>query len=108
MLISDETLEQLPAPSQVGKTILGGIDCNKSKDPLCRRSRYSLSDWPFTASHLAARVRECSDADYQSRQAAYDLKKLRGKDTVRRMARHRHYEPTSTDLKALAGLLVSP
>jgi hypothetical protein len=28
--ISDETLELLPAPSQVGKTKVGGVDCNAS------------------------------------------------------------------------------
>jgi len=51
-------------------------------------------------------VRDCGDSDYQSRQAAYDLKKLRGKDVVRRVGKTRHYEPTSSGLRALAALLV--
>jgi hypothetical protein len=55
---------------------------------------------------LAARVRDCGEADYQSRQAAYDLKKLRGKDMVQRVGNTRHYEPSAAGLKALAALLV--
>src|SRR5207302_684089 len=75
--IADETLEQLPTPSQVGKTKVGGIDFNKARIRHVTEAVISLSAWPggFTASQLAARVRECGDSDYQSRQAAYDLKK---------------------------------
>jgi hypothetical protein len=51
-------------------------------------------------------VRDRGDPDYQSRQAAYDLKKLRGKDMVRRVGTTRHYAPTSSGLRALAALLV--
>jgi len=66
----------------------------------------SASPKGFTASQLAARVRDCGESNYQARQAAYDLKKLRGKDMVRRIGKTRHYEPTSAGLKALAALLV--
>jgi hypothetical protein len=41
-----------------------------------------------------------------ARQAAYDLKKIRGRGMVRRVGKTRHYEPTSTGLKALAALPV--
>ena len=68
----------------------------------------ALSAWPggFTASQLAAQVRDCGEADYQSRQAAYDLKKLRGKEMVQRVSNTRKYAPTSTGLKAMTALLV--
>ena len=106
--ISDETLEQLPLPSQVGKTKVGGIDFNKTRIRHVTAAVVALSASPgrFTASQLADRVRACGESDYQARQAAYDLKKLRGKDMVRRLGKTRHYEPTSTGLKALAALLV--
>jgi hypothetical protein len=106
--ISDEALEQLPAPSHVGKTKVGGIDFNKPRMRHVTAAVVALSTSPrgFTASQLAARVRDCGEADYQSRQAAYDLKKLRGKHMVQRIGNTRHYEPTAAGLKALAALLV--
>jgi hypothetical protein len=106
--ISDETLEQLPAPSQVGKTKVGGIDFNKARMRHVTAAVIALSTLPggFTASQLAARVRDSGDSDYQSRQAAYDLKKLRGKEMVRRIGNSRRYEPTPAGLKAMTALLV--
>jgi hypothetical protein len=106
--ISEDTLEQLPAPSQVGKTKVGGIDFNRARMRHVTAAVIALSASPkgFTASQLAARIRDYGESNYQARQAAYDLKKLRGKDMVRRVGKTRHYEPTSTGLKALAALLV--
>jgi hypothetical protein len=68
----------------------------------------ALSAWPggFPAFQLAAQVRDCGEADYQSRPAAYDLKKLRGKKMVRRVSNTRKDEPISTDDRA-AGCLVA-
>jgi hypothetical protein len=106
--ICDETLEQLPAPSQVGKTKVGGIDFNKARMRHLIESVIALSAWPggFTASQVAGRVRECGESNYQARQAAYDLKKLRGKAMVRRVGKTRKYEPTSAGLKTMTALLV--
>jgi hypothetical protein len=106
--ISDGTLEQLPVPSQVGKTKIGGIDFNRARIRHVTEAVIALSASPcgFTASQLAARVRDCGDAYYQSRQAAYDLKKLRGKGLVRRLGNTRNYEPTSTGLRAMTALLI--
>ena len=106
--ISEETLEQLPAPSQVGKTKVGGIDFNKARMRHVTAAVVTLSASPkgFTASQLAAPVRDCGESNYQARQAAYDLKKLRGKGMVQRVGTTRHYEPTATGVKALAALLV--
>jgi hypothetical protein len=106
--VSDEVLEQLPAPSQVGKTKVGGIDFNKARMRHVTKAVIALSAAPrgFTASQLAARVRDYGEFNYQARQAAYDLKKLRGKQMVRRLGNTRNYEPTSTGLRALAALLV--
>jgi hypothetical protein len=106
--ISDETLEQLPAPSQVGKTKVGGMDFNKARMRHVTEAVIALSASPngFTASQLAARVRDCGESEYQSRQAAYDLKKLRGKQMVQRLGKTRKYEPSSSGLKAMTALLV--
>jgi hypothetical protein len=92
----------------VGKTKVGGIDFNKARIRHVTEAVIALSVSPrgFTASQLAARVRDCGDADYQSRQAAYDLKKLRGKELVRRLGTTRNYEPTGAGLRTMTALLV--
>jgi hypothetical protein len=41
--IADDMLKQLPAASQVGKTIVGGIDLNKPATPYTRRLRDGAS-----------------------------------------------------------------
>jgi hypothetical protein len=109
--ISDETLDQLPAPSHVGRTKVGGIDVNKARMRHVTAAVLALSTSPggFTASQVAARVqalRGDGQSDYHSRHAAYDLKKLRGKGIVQRVDKTRRYQATSTGLRTLTALLV--
>jgi len=62
----------------------------------------------FTVSELAARVRALGkhrQSQYGTSRAAYDLKKLRGKQIVRRIGRTRRYEPIPTGLRALTALV---
>jgi hypothetical protein len=104
--IADEMLEQLPTASQVGKTIVGGIDLNKPRIRLVVEAVIALSPSPngFTASDLAARVRALGNdrqAQYGPRHADYDLKKLRGKHIVCRIGQTRHYEPLASGLRAM-------
>jgi hypothetical protein len=92
--IADETLEQLPTPSQVGKATVGGIDFNKPRMFRAAEAVVVLSPSPagFTASQLAQQVRSQSgqsEDQYGVRQAAYDLKKLRGKQIVGRVGKTR-------------------
>ena len=51
-------LEQLPTASRVGKTIVGGIDLNKTRMRGVLEALIALSASPngFTASQVAARV----------------------------------------------------
>jgi hypothetical protein len=78
--IADRMLEQLPAPSQVGKTKVGGIDLNKARMRWVVQAVIALSLSPspggFTASELASQVRVLnrqSLSEYGARRAAYDL-----------------------------------
>ena len=69
----------------------------------------SASPGGFTASALAAQVRALGNqgpSAYGPRQAAYDLKKLRGKQLVRRVGSTRRYEPLPSGLRAIVALLV--
>ncbi len=109
--IADRMLEQLPAPSQVGKTKVGGIDLNKARIRWVIAAVIALSPSPggFTASQLASQVRvfsKQSAAEYGARRAAYDLKKLRGKKIVQRMGQTRKYESLPKGLRAMAALVV--
>jgi hypothetical protein len=62
----------------------------------------------FTASETARQIRQSGPPglQYQSRQAAYDLKKLRGKKFIRKIQRSHRYEPLSHGLRAMTALLV--
>ena len=76
--IADRILEQLPAPSQVGKTKVGGIDLNKPRMRWVVEAVIALSPSPdgFTASKLASQVQvlsKQSESEYGARRAAYDM-----------------------------------
>src|SRR5271165_5078153 len=109
--IGDEMLERLPLPSRVGKSLVGGIDLNKRRLRHVTEAIVALSASPdgFTASVLADQVRALGNQSlsaYGPRQAAYDLKKLRGKQIVRRIGSTRRYEPLPSGLRAITALLV--
>jgi hypothetical protein len=109
--IADRMLEQLPAPSQVGKTKVGGIDLNKPRMCWVIEALIALSPLPggFTASELARQVRTLSrqsEAEYGPRRAAYDLKKLRGKKVVQRIGQTQRYESLPKGLRAMTALVV--
>jgi hypothetical protein len=59
--IADSTLEELPAPSSLGKTKVGGFDLNKARMPWVVEALIALCVSPaahgFTASELARQVR---------------------------------------------------
>jgi hypothetical protein len=109
--IADDLLERLPLASRVGKTVVGGIDLNKARTRHVVEALIALSPLPngFTASDVATRVRALSHqtpSQYGPRHAAYDLKKLRGKQILRRIGHTRRYEPLTTGLRAMTALVV--
>lgn len=108
--ISDETLEQLPKSSVVGKAKVGGIDFNKERMRGAGQAVLALaaSTGSFTASGLAEQVRLATgqtSSEYGPRRAAYDLKKLRAKNMVERLGKTRRYEATPSGLKTMAALV---
>src|SRR6201981_489744 len=111
--IADSMLEELPAPSSVGKTKVGGIDLNKARMRLVVEALIALGVSPssrgFTAWASARQVRLLSnqtESDYGPRRGAYDLKKLRAKNIVQRIAQTRRYESTASGLRAMVALVV--
>jgi hypothetical protein len=109
--ITDTTLEALPQSSRVGQTRVGGIDINNPRMRAVIEAVTGLAAAPngFRAFDITARVQEImgySKDTYNSRKAAYDLKKLRGKDVIRRVGKSRRYEIVPEGLRAVTALLV--
>ncbi len=108
--IGDEMLDRLPSPSRVGKSTVGGIDLNKPRLRRVAQADIALSASPegFTASTLADQTRAFGDQSLSAcgpRQAAYDLKKLRGKQIAQRIGATRRYEAIQSGLRAITALL---
>jgi hypothetical protein len=109
--VSDDTLENLPQPVQVGQTRVGGIDLNQPRMRRVAEAVLALSTSPtgFTASDLTQKVRAMNgpaEPEYGPRRAAYDIKKLRGKGMVRKIGNSRRYETVTEGLRAITALLV--
>jgi hypothetical protein len=90
------TLDQLPLPAQVGASRVGGIDVNKPRIRAAMAAVLALAPSPdgFTVADMTAKVHAMTGqthATYNTRQAAYDLRKLRGKQLVTKPARTRRY-----------------
>jgi hypothetical protein len=105
--ISDGSLEGLSKSSHVGKARVGGIDINQPRIRAVMAAVLALAPAPqgFSASDVASKVRLILGTDYRPRQAAYDLKKLRGKDWVSNPRGSRRYQATPQGLRAMAALV---
>jgi DNA-binding transcriptional ArsR family regulator len=106
--IANNVLDELPAPSKIGNTRISGVDLNKPRMRAVFEAVLTLVPMPngFSRAQLADRVREILGSDYTPRQATYDLKKLRAKNLIRRVARSRQYETTPSGLPTITGLIV--
>src|SRR6266545_399929 len=108
--LPDGVLDQLPTPSQIGITRVGGVDINKPRIRAATAAVLALAVSPdgFTVADLAAKVRSLtgqSEHDYTIRQAAYDLRKLRGKHLVAKPGRTRRYQVPGQAARTIAALL---
>ena len=104
-------LDRLPTPSVCGTQRLAGVDLQKPRMRMVAAAVVALAARPggFRAEQLAQRVRAQQGpglADYHGRRAAYDLRKLRGKQVVERVERTRRYRIQPAGVRVLAGLLI--
>jgi hypothetical protein len=109
--IADQTLERLPVPSRVGRVTVGGIDLNKPRMRWVAEAIIALSVCSdgFTVSDLAARIGALGKqtaGQYGPTRAAYDLKKFRGQQIVRRIGQTRRYQANPVGLKAITALII--
>ncbi len=106
--LPDGLLDQLPLASQLGATRVGGIDLNKPRIRAVLAAVLTLAISPdgFTVADLAAKVRDLNGVPgYTVRQAAYDLRKLRGRQLVVKPNRTRRYHVPEQSARTIAALL---
>jgi hypothetical protein len=106
--LPDGTLDQLPLPSQLGATRVGGIDLNKPRIRAALSAALALAAAPrgFTVAEHAAKVQQLDrHIGYTARQATYDLRKLRGKGLAVKPARTRRYHIPPEQARTIAALL---
>ena len=108
--VADDTLDSLSQPSQIGQARVTGIDLHKPRMRAVMEAALALAVVPggFTVSQLATKVRDIlqlAPHQYQPRHAAYDLKKLRGKQWIERVGKSRRYQTSPFGLKTMAGLI---
>jgi hypothetical protein len=115
--LPDGTLDELPLPSRLGATRLGGVDLNKPRIRSTLAAVLALAAAPdgFTVTDLTTKVHTITgQTSYTTRQAAYDLRKLRGKELITKPGRtHRYQVPalaarTITALLALRDHVIAP
>jgi len=106
--IADGTLDELPLPAQLGTTRVGGIDLNKPRIRAALSAALALTAAPdgFTVAEFTGKIQAMSgQAGYTTRQAAYDLRKLRGKNLAIKPGRSRRYHTPLEAARTIAALL---
>ena len=104
-------LEQWPKRSSLAGTPVAGVDINQPRMQAVLQAIVALAIKPngFKACELAQRVRQVPEIfahTYTSRQASYDLRKLRAKGVVKRIPDSLRYAPEPEGLRAAVALLV--
>jgi hypothetical protein len=106
--LPDGVLDELPLPAQAGDRRIAGIDLNKPRIRAALSAALALAPAPggFTAAEHAARVRQITGHDgYTTRQSAYDLRKLRGKQLIDKPGRTRRYSVPPDGARIISALL---
>ena len=105
--LPDGLLDPLPRPTQIGATRVGGVDLDTPRTRAALAAVLSPGPGPpFTVADLAAKVHTMTgQTDYTVRQAAYDLRKLRGKHLVVKPGRTRRYQVPADAARTIAALL---
>jgi hypothetical protein len=109
--LDGQQMDALAAPSVRGERRTAGVDLQKPRMRAVVQAVMALAAQPggFTSKQLAERVRAQqgrSLTGYQARIAAYDLRKLRAKALIERVAKTRRYRVRRPGIRTLAALLI--
>lgn len=108
--IPDGLLDELPTPSQLGASRIGGIDLNKPRIRQALAAVLALTVAPtgFSVSEFTDKVRVITGQtphEYTIRQGAYNLRKLRAKQLVEKPGRSRRYHVPNQAARTIAGII---
>jgi hypothetical protein len=108
--LPDGFLDQLPAPSQIGASRVGGLDLDNQRVRNALAGVLALAAAPngFTTSEFCDKVRAMTGQDthdYNVRQGAYDLRKLRAKHLVDKPGRTRRYHVPNDAARTITGVV---
>jgi hypothetical protein len=106
-----DALDALPQPTRRGAQRVAGVDIQKPRLRAVTAGVLALASAPrgFTVGELAVKTRALLGPgmpSYTARHAAYDLRKLRGKALVERVATTRRYRPHPPGIRTLAALFI--
>lgn len=107
--IADDTLDQLPQPAHLGNKRIAGIDPGKPRirDALAAVLALAAAPDGFTVGQFTTKVHTITGhSDYTTRQAAYDLRKLRAKNLITKPGTARRYHAPPQALRTITALLV--
>jgi hypothetical protein len=104
-------LDQLPSPTLTGHTRLAGVNLQSQRMRDALRAFIALSPAPsgFTITDFAAKIQELTDkppTQYTIRNAAYDLKKIRGKGLAEKIDKTYRYRPLLDPCRKLFAWLI--
>ncbi|MBI4611842.1 MAG: hypothetical protein HY726_22865 [Candidatus Rokubacteria bacterium] len=106
-----EALDALPQPTQRGAHRVAGVDIQKPRMRAVIEAALALAPRPggLTIRELTDKTRALlgpGGPPYTPRQAAYDLRKLRGKALILRVGTTRRYQAPVPGIQTLAALLI--
>ena len=106
--LPDGILDELPLPAQIGAVRTGGIDLSRPRIRAALAAALALAPAPggFTVATFTAKVRRITGSDTcTTRQAAYDMRKLRAKNLILKPGRGRRYHTPPQAARTIGGLL---
>jgi hypothetical protein len=109
--VDAQTVQTWHKPGSLGERPTAGIDINNTRQRAVMEALIALSIDPrgVTPPALAQKTREILGVDaqqYSIRQAAYDLRKFRGKQVVVKIEKRRAYRVTTDGLRSMVAYLV--
>ena len=109
--IDNGALDELHQSSRIGEHRVAGVDINQPRIRSVLEALISLAPKPggFAVADIAAKVQEimgCSDSQYTTRQASYDLQKLRCKQIIVKVGKSRRYIAVAKGIRIVCALLI--
>lgn len=109
-VINDGSFKELVSPTKKGKSRLAGVDISKERNQAIMETVLALSMKPcgYSITDVATKMQEkvgSKKENYTSRNAAYDIRKLRGKGLVKKQKGTRRYITTQKGAQNIVAIL---